>query len=156
MASARFAVFGAVLAAVLSIGFAAAAQEGAESVKARQAVMKQNSENMKAIGNVVKGTGSESLDDLKRRAGEISANAAKIPGAFSAEIHTGNAPAGIETAALPAIWTDKAKFDEAAKALQTASASLADAADMDAAKTGFAAVGKTCSGCHNDFRQKKN
>lgn len=156
MASATFAVFGAVFAAAVSLGVAAVAQEGAESVKARQSLMKQNSDNMKAIGAVVKGTGSESLDDLKRRAGEISASAAKIPAAFSAEIHTGNASAGVETYALPVIWTDKAKFDEAAKALETKSAALADATDIDGARSAFAEVGKTCSGCHNTFRQKKN
>src|SRR3546814_14719653 len=77
--------------------------------------MKGIGDNSKGIGNVVKGTSAESLDDLKRRAGEISAAAAKIPAAFGPEFHAGNAPAGVETAALPVIWTDKAKFEESAK-----------------------------------------
>ncbi|MET4702172.1 cytochrome c556 [Constrictibacter sp. MBR-5] len=156
MAGVKGIFAGVAAVALISIGFAASAQDGAQSVKDRQALMKGIAANNKAIAAIVKGEGSETLDDLKRRAGEINAAAAKVPAAFTAGLHVENAPAGVETTALPAIWTERAKFDEASKALEEASAKLAASADMDAAKAGFGAVGKSCGGCHNTFRQKKS
>ena len=156
MAGVKRMFAGVTAVALISIGFAASAQDGTQAVKDRQALMKGIAANNKAIAAIVKGEGSETLDDLKRRAGEINAAAAKVSAAFAAEVHVENAPAGVETTALPAIWTERAKFDEAAKALEEASAKLAASADMDAAKAGFGAVGKSCGGCHNTFRQKKS
>ncbi|MFN4087501.1 MAG: c-type cytochrome [Alphaproteobacteria bacterium] len=160
MADVGFTLRAAAMAALLAIGVGAAAtataQDGAEAVKSRQALMKEIGANMKGVGDVVKGASGETLDDLKRRAGEISAAAGKIPAAFDAEVHTDNAPAGVETTAMPAIWTDRAKFEEAAKALEAAAATLAGAADMDGARAAFPDVGRSCGACHNAFRQKKS
>ncbi|MDP7641941.1 MAG: cytochrome c, partial [Alphaproteobacteria bacterium] len=63
-----------------------------------------------------------------------------------------------DTDALPSIWQDWAKFEAAAKTLQTAAANLADAAgsgDMAAIGAAAGAVGKACGGCHEPFRKKK-
>lgn len=58
----------------------------------------------------------------------------------------------------PEIWSDWAKFEEAGKALQTASADLVAAAEGgDMAAIGAAAgkVGEACGGCHKPFRAEK-
>jgi len=156
MAGVKTMFAGVAAAALMSLTFAAAAQDAAQVAKDRESLMKGMGGNLKAISAVVKGESAETLDDLKRRAGEISTAAAKIPAVFKDEIHVGNAPAGIDTEALPVIWSDWAKFEAAAKTLEEASAKLAASADMDAAKAGFGAVGKSCGGCHNTFRQKKS
>jgi cytochrome c556 len=60
--------------------------------------------------------------------------------------------------ALPAIWSQKAKFDELAQRLQSETAKLGEIArakDEAGVKQQYAAVGKVCGACHEDFRQKQ-
>lgn len=57
-----------------------------------------------------------------------------------------------------AVWENKADFDKKVTEFQTASAALAEAAksgELDKAKAAFGGVGKTCKGCHTDYRSKK-
>ena len=62
-----------------------------------------------------------------------------------------------KSAALPAVFADAGKFKDAGDAMQAAVGKLAatskggSEADVKAA---IGAVGKTCGGCHDDFRQK--
>jgi cytochrome c556 len=58
--------------------------------------------------------------------------------------------------ALPAVFTDPAKFKIAQERLQEAVAKLAEVkgGNEAAAKPAIAEVGKTCGGCHENFRQK--
>jgi len=64
---------------------------------------------------------------------------------------------GEKSGALPAVFSDAAKFKAAADNFQTEVGKLAAAAkggneaDIKAAVGG---VGKTCGGCHDNFRQK--
>lgn len=63
-----------------------------------------------------------------------------------------------KTRALPAVWSQKAKFDELAQRLQSETAKLgqiARAKDEAGVKVQYAAVGKVCGACHEDFRQKQ-
>lgn len=53
------------------------------------------------------------------------------------------------------VWTERAKFDAAAKTMQDEVAKLALAAkanNVDALKAAFGAAGKSCKACHDDFR----
>ena len=59
--------------------------------------------------------------------------------------------------ALPAIWTEQAKFKEGADKMQAEVAKLSAAAktgNLDAIKTAFGAAGQTCKACHDDFRKE--
>lgn len=61
-----------------------------------------------------------------------------------------------DTAALPAIWTEQAKFKEGADKLQAATTQLAAAAktgNLDSVKTAFGATAQTCKACHDAFRK---
>lgn len=61
-----------------------------------------------------------------------------------------------ETRALPAIWTEQAKFKEAGDKMQAEVAKLSAAAktgNLDAVKTAFGAVGQSCKACHDDFQK---
>jgi len=61
-----------------------------------------------------------------------------------------------DTAALPAIWTEQAKFKEGSEKLQAATAQLAAAAktgNLDSVKTAFGATAQTCKACHDAFRK---
>lgn len=60
-----------------------------------------------------------------------------------------------ETRALPKIWTEQAKFTEAAGKLQAETVKLSAAAktgNLDAVKTAFGAVGQSCKACHDVYR----
>lgn len=63
----------------------------------------------------------------------------------------------IKSAALPSVFTEQAKFKEGAEAMQKAVAGLAKVAKGDeaAVKNALAEVGKTCGGCHDNFRAKQ-
>ncbi len=57
--------------------------------------------------------------------------------------------------AKPTIWTERAKFDEAAKKMQDAVLKLQVAAksnNLDTLKAAFGPAGGTCKACHDDFR----
>ncbi len=59
--------------------------------------------------------------------------------------------------AKAAIWTDRAKFDEGAKKMQDEVVKLAAASktgSLDQLKAAAGDVGKTCKGCHDDFRNQ--
>ncbi|MSQ19268.1 MAG: cytochrome c [Betaproteobacteria bacterium] len=58
---------------------------------------------------------------------------------------------------LPAIWSDAGKFTESQDAFRSAAAALAAASrggDEGTMKTAIGNVGKTCGGCHDNFRAK--
>ncbi|MGI9233979.1 MAG: c-type cytochrome [Woeseiaceae bacterium] len=61
---------------------------------------------------------------------------------------------GMDTEAAPAIWEDRAGFDEALadfrEAVETAKA--ADLNTLDAAKPAVGPVFQTCKGCHDSYR----
>jgi cytochrome c556 len=55
----------------------------------------------------------------------------------------------------PNVWTERAKFDEAAKKMQEEVARLAVAAkanNLDTLKAAFGKAAGTCKACHDDFR----
>ena len=62
-----------------------------------------------------------------------------------------------ETRAKPEIWTDSAKFKEAADKMQAELAKVAVAAkagNVDALKTAFGPAAASCKGCHDNFRKE--
>ena len=64
----------------------------------------------------------------------------------------------VKTGALPAIWNEPAKFKEAQERLQSEVSklvSVSKSGDEAAVKAQIGAVGKSCGGCHETFRQKQ-
>ena len=60
-----------------------------------------------------------------------------------------------KTRALPAIWTDAAKFKEGADRLRSTTAKLAQSSKDEASfKAAAGEVGKACGACHENFRSK--
>lgn len=65
---------------------------------------------------------------------------------------------GEKSRALPAIFDNSAGFKEATSRLENEAAKLAalsKSGDEAAVKAQIGAVGKSCGGCHDDFRQKQ-
>ncbi|MCM3562899.1 c-type cytochrome [Hydrogenophaga intermedia] len=61
-----------------------------------------------------------------------------------------------DTRALPAVWTEQAKFKAASEKMQGEVVKLNAAAktgNLDAIKTAFGATAASCKACHDDFRK---
>lgn len=65
---------------------------------------------------------------------------------------------GAETRAKPEIWSDAAGFKKVMDNFQAETAKLVQVArtakDVDAVRGQFAAVGKACAACHDNYRTK--
>ena len=71
----------------------------------------------------------------------------------------GTGPDKVPTDSLASVWEKKKDFTKANKAFQDATSNLVEVAkkgDMDAYKQAFGAVGKSCGGCHDDFRKDED
>ena len=65
---------------------------------------------------------------------------------------------GEKSAALPAVWSDGAKFRQIAERFEAEASKLAQVAkggDEASVRSQIQAVGKTCAACHEDFREKR-
>lgn len=136
----------------------AADEDASKAIKARQDLMKSIGGNVKGLKEMLDGKTAETPAQAKERAEAISEAATKIAILFEPEYHISNVT-DIETTAKPEVWTDSEEFAKKADALQEASTKLAMAADtedMDAIKAAFGDMTKTCGGCHQTYRVKKN
>jgi cytochrome c556 len=65
---------------------------------------------------------------------------------------------GEKSGALPAVFSDSAKFKQAYERFESEASKLAQVSrsgDEASVKSQIAAVGKACSACHDDFREKR-
>lgn len=149
----RMMTVAAGLAALLAAGVVAEAQNApTEIIKQRQEMMKANGASAKALADMMKGEKPYSQQAAHQAAVTINDNSKKISSMFPPG---SGAEAGVKTAALPAIWKDKADFDAKAKKLEEESATLVAANDEAAVKAQFGNVGKACGGCHETYREKQ-
>ncbi len=144
-------VLGAV-AAVTAISLPAAADTAA-IVAARSDYFHGLGKSFKGLREELKGS-SPDLNLVRKYTGDIAAAAPKLPTQFPA----GSGPQpGIKTEARAEIWSDGAKFRQAAAALNTAAQTLNTAAqgsDIGAIRTATDALGQTCKTCHMTFRKE--
>ena len=120
-------------------------------IKYRQTAMRASASHITNIFSVLKGDTSF-VENIGANARAISDIAVMIPDMF---------PAGSgenDTAALPAIWQDWAKFEAFAAAMKIAADKVVAAVEkgnMAAVDTGAREIGKSCGSCHEPFRKKK-
>ncbi|MGE4111344.1 MAG: cytochrome c [Burkholderiales bacterium] len=149
----KHALIAAVLGAstLLVCGSALAQAKPEVLVKQRQAAMTLIGKYFGPLGGMAQGKVPYNADTVKRNAGYLAA-LSKMPwDGFNASTQD------VKSRALPAVYSDSAKFKDAASNFEAAVAKLASAAgsgDDEAIKGQIKAVSKTCGGCHNDFRQK--
>ena len=137
--------------AAIAIGVTAVAAQS-DPIATRKAVMKENGAQTKTGAAMEKGEAP--YDQTKAQA--IFANyidvAAKMPALFPPNSKTGG-----DTAALPAVWDNKADFDaKFAKFGAEAKAAQASVKDLDSFKTSFSGLTKNCGGCHETYRAKRS
>jgi cytochrome c556 len=121
------------------------------NIKYRQSVMSIIGTNMGAIGDIMKNR-LNMPGAIANHAGQMAESAGLIAPAFKKSISDGPTDAKAE------IWQDWAKFEKAlAKFEESARAMQTAAASGDPAQVGPAmkALGKSCGGCHKPFRKPK-
>jgi len=142
--------FATIAASVFSIGLSQSANADQHEIKFRKSIMK-------AVGGTMGGLAAV----LKKQAPAIHA----VPLAHTMyelskvvpHIYPEGSDFG-ETAALPVIWEKPADFKKAIAAFQAAALNLSKVShdnDMSTFGPAFGALGKSCKGCHETFRKKK-
>ena len=122
-----------------------------DPIAARRALMKANGEQAQIGNKMAKGEEPFDLARAKKVFETYQNAAAKAPNLFPDNSKTGG-----DTAALPAIWENKADFEAKLAKLGTdAKAAEAGVTDLDTFKVRFSEVVKNCGGCHQLYRQKK-
>lgn len=142
---------GSVAFAVLALGAGAAlAMTGADAIKERRALMKENGEATKAVIAILKGAPFD-LAAVQKALRTYENAAEKMPALFPADSQTG------DTHALPEIWTDTADFDARFKKLgEDSAAALSSIKDQAGFKASMMGVLKNCQGCHEKYRAKES
>ena len=123
-------------------------------VKQRQAAMTLQGKYFGPMAGMASGKVPYNADTVAFNSAMLDA-LSRMPWDGFAESSKG---AGVKTAALPAIWSEPAKFKEAQDNLQNAVQALVKVSrggDETTQKAAIGAVGKTCGGCHQNFREKQ-
>jgi cytochrome c556 len=129
---------------------AAQFQKPEDAVKYRQGAFTVMGNHFGRIGAMVQGKVPFDAATLAANA-EIVQSMSKLPYAGFVE---GTASG---TKAKPSIWTERDKFDAAAKKMQDEVVKLSAAAktgNLETIKTAFGAAGGACKACHDDYRDK--
>ena len=144
--------------AVAASTFAFAGSHGASkkrlksAMEYRQSTFKMVGQHFGAMAAMVKGKVEYDAAEFAKNAEAVAMLSQLSPNGFAVEgVHK-------KSRAKKAIWESKEDFAEKVTAFQTASAALAEAAksgDLDKAKAAFGNAGKSCKGCHTDYRAKK-
>lgn len=142
------------LAMVLGLGYGASAMAQAKPdvlVKQRQAAMTLIGKYWGPIAGIPSGKAPYNAERVATNAAYLEV-LSKMPwDGFTADTK------GENSRALPAVFTDTAKFKDGADAMQRSIASLAKISkggDEASVKAAIAEVGKTCGSCHENFRAK--
>ena len=148
-----------IVAAVVAValgglaGIAAAQVKPDVLVKQRQSAMTLIAKYWGPIAGMASGKVSPYNADVVSRNATYLENLAQMPWDGFHESTKGE-----KSRALPVIWQQKGKFDELAQRLQSETAKLgqvARAKDEAGVKQQYAAVGKVCGACHENFREKQ-
>jgi cytochrome c556 len=138
------------LGATVSSAFAQAKPE--VLVKQRQAAMTLQGKYFGPLAGMAQGKLPYNAQVVQRNAGFLD-NLSRMP-------WDGFDPStkGEKSRALAAVYSDNAKWKEAAARLENETAklySMSRSGDEGAVKAQIGAVGKACGGCHDNFRQKQ-
>jgi cytochrome c556 len=148
--------FSVPLLSALTLAFVAAgaavlpatAQSG-DPIAERQAIMKDNGRQSRTLNQMVKGEAPFDAAVALAAFQEMNKGAERFGELFPEGTETGG-----DTEAAPAIWTNRAEFQEHVDkfAADTAAAVAAAPQDVAALSEQFRTVSGNCRSCHEEFR----
>lgn len=144
-------------ALILSSSFAMADAAKSEkhakkATELRQAVFKMLGANMGTLGGMAKGKIPFDAAIVEKNATRINQLSYMVNDYTS----TDTSAFQVKSDALNKVWTDRVAFEKRTDDLTTASAKLIKAAQSGnegAIKAAIGGVGKTCGGCHDNFKK---
>ena len=144
----------AVVALALGVaaGAALAQAKPEQLVKQRQAVMTLQGKYFGPMAGMAQGKAPFNLEVVRRNAAYLDNLSRMAWDGFDP------ATKDVKSATLPATYEQSAKFKEAASRLENEAHKLYELSrggDEAAIKAQIGAVGKSCGGCHESFRQKQ-
>ena len=126
-----------------------------KAIEARQQLFKDIDKSFKPVGEMLKRKMPYDAAAVEKAAAEIDVLAKKIPDAFTVDTRKAT---DVKTKARDNIWTSlpdfKARSEELVKALAGLSAA-AKSGDEKAFRPAAVAVGKACSGCHDNYKDSE-
>lgn len=143
-------LFAAALGSLLALPAAAQFQKPEDAVKYRKASFTVMATHFSRIGAMAQGR--VPFDGAAAAANaDIVVTMSKLPFAGFVD-GTGGTEKGMPNAK---VWSEKAKFEAAAKKMQDEVVKLSAAAktnNLEQVKTAFGAAAGTCKACHDDYR----
>jgi len=138
----------ALAAALAALGVTAVVAQG-DPIAARKALMKENGAQSRVAREMIEGKQPFDLAAAQNVLATFAATDEKAKNLWPASSKDG------DTAALPAVWENKADFDaKLAKMSSDAKAAEGKVKDLDSFKAVMGDMGKNCGGCHNTYRKK--
>jgi len=135
--------------AVLAFGATALVAQS-DPIAARKALMKANGDQNRIATEMLEGKRPFNVDEAKKVLATFAEAGDKAPALFPDTSKTGG-----DTAALPAIWENKADFTaRLGKLSSDAKAAGAATKDLDSFKAQITEVRKNCGGCHQTYRKR--
>lgn len=134
---------------LLAIGTTVVFAQNLDAIKQRQEAMKAQEKAGNEIAAMMKGTAPFDLAKVQSSLAVFSVTTAKLKTLFPDDSKTGG-----DTAALPAIWENKADFlgrlDKLAADAKAASAAIKDEASL---KAQIGKVFSDCTSCHKQYQK---
>lgn len=127
----------------------------AQTIDSRQRNLRDLGGAFKTINDQVR-TGSPIMSEIQLAAAEVQDHSRNI--GFWFPEGTGKS-SGVETETLDAVWTDADGFAEIVARFEAASGELVAAAESENVETivaAFRATGRTCSDCHDGYREEED
>jgi cytochrome c556 len=137
-----------LVAAFAALGVTAVVAQG-DPIAARKALMKENGNQSRIAREMIEGKQPFNVDAAKKVLVTFGETHDKAKNLWPDTSKAG------DTAALPAIWENKADFDaKLAKFSADAKAASAKVTNLDTFKTEMGEIGKACGGCHQPYRKR--
>jgi len=137
--------------AAVALAATAVVAQQQDPIAARKAIMKANGQQAQLATKMNKGEEPFTVEKGKKVFATFQ-DVAKAHALFPETSKTGG-----DTAALPAIWENKADFEARLTKLATdAKAAEAQVKDLDSFKAQFTEVAKNCGGCHQTYRKRQS
>jgi len=148
-----------LVAAVMAIVLGPVMMQGAFAQAKPEVLVKQRQAAMTLVGKyfgpmaaMAQGKAPYNASVVQRNAGFVD-NLSRMPwDGFAASTR------GEKTRALPAVYDNAAKFEQAATRMQNEASKLvavSRSGDEATVKAQIGALGKSCGACHDDFRRKQ-
>ena len=122
---------------------------GLAAIEARQAIMSYIGSNMRPMSAMMQGRSDFDAEFVQSTGRAIHAMSKALKLLFP-----DGSEEGLDTKALPSLFTSRGDFLEKLQALESGAVGLANAETLDMFQAAFPALGGACKSCHSQYRSE--